>query len=175
MKKLIYLIGLAIIVASCTKPMHNGNMKGEANKDRVQKFYEQVMNAHNPAMVDSFCVEDFIDHTPDQGFSGKGIADLKSQLSNFFTGFPDVKFTPNFLTAEGDTVTIHMTIEGTNSGPMMGMPATNKQVSIEGIDIIILKDGKATDRWGYFDMMKFMTQLGLMPEPGAGRDSTDKK
>jgi steroid delta-isomerase-like uncharacterized protein len=175
MKKFIYLIGLAFIIASCNKPMNNGNMKAEANKDRVQKFYEQVMNAHNPAMADSFCVDEFVDHNPDRGHSGKGIADLKAELSDFFASFPDVKFTPNFLTAEGDTVTVHMTIEGTNSGPMGGMPATNKPVSIEGIDIIVLKDGKATDRWGYFDMMKFMTQLGMMPEPGAPMDSSMKK
>jgi predicted ester cyclase len=52
---------------------------------------------------------------------------------------------------------------GTNSGAMGPMPATNKSFKINGIDIILVKDGKATDRWGVFDDMSLMTQLGTIP------------
>jgi hypothetical protein len=56
---------------------------------------------------------------------------------------------------------------GTNSGPMGNMPATNKKINIKGIDIVALKDGKATQRWGYFDNMAMMMQMGMMPGGGA--------
>jgi predicted ester cyclase len=78
------------------------------------------------------------------------------------------------MVAEGDKVMAHVTMTGTNSGPMMGMPATNKQVSVDGIDLIMIKDGKATERWGYFDTMKFMAQMGMMPPPGTMPDSMMK-
>ena len=39
---------------------------------------------------------------------------------------------------------------------------------------IVLKDGKATDRWGFGEEMKMMTQMGMMPAPGAPADSTKK-
>jgi steroid delta-isomerase-like uncharacterized protein len=171
MKNLICILTIAVFAASCNMADKTAEMKTAAMKEHVQKFYDQVFNAHNVDMIDSFVTADFIDHNPDQGRSGKGIADLKASFKEFFAAFPDVHITTNFMVAEGDKVMAHVTMtgtnSGTNSGPMMGMPATNKQVNVDGIDLIMIKDGKATERWGFFDTMKFMTQMGMMPPPGA--------
>jgi len=167
MKKLIYIFVIAAFAASCNMPDKTAEMKATAMKERVQKFYDEVINAHNVAMIDSFCSPDFLDHNPDPGHSGKGIEDMKAGFSEFFAAFPDVSFKTNFMMADGDKVMAHVTMTGTNSGAMGEMPATNKQVSIDGMDVVAIKDGKAYERWGFFDNMKMMTQLGMMPEPGA--------
>jgi steroid delta-isomerase-like uncharacterized protein len=175
MKNLIYILVIAVCFASCNNMADQTAKNNEsANKERMKQFYEQVVNAHNADMVDSFCTADFIDHNPDMGRTGKGIDDLKASFKDFFAGFPDVHMTPDFMVAEGDKVVAHITVTGTNTGSMGNMPPTNKQVSIEGIDVIAIKDGKASERWGFFDNMKMMMQLGLMPEPGAMPDSTMK-
>lgn len=175
MKKLIYIVA-AVMFASCNAPKNNEmNTKADAQKAGVQRFYDEVLNAHNVAMVDSFCMPDFVDHNPDQGHSGKGIDDLKAGFTEFFTAYPDIHVTTNFMMADGDKVMAYVTMTGTNSGSMGNMPATNKQVNIDGIDVISLKDGKATERWGFFDNMKMMQQLGMMPTPGAMPDSTVAK
>lgn len=166
MKKLLLLFLLAGLFSSCMTN-NPSNDKAAKSKAGVQAFYDQVINAHNPAMVDSFCAPDFTDHNPDQGHSGKGVDDLKAAFKDFFTGFPDIHMTVDMMVANGDTVASMITMTGTNSGMMMGAPPTNKQVSIQGMDFIVLKDGKATDRWGFFDVMKMMQQMGMMPEPGA--------
>jgi predicted ester cyclase len=80
--------------------------------------------------------------------------------------------TINFIVVRGDTVIAQTTTTGTNSGPNMGMPATNKKINMDGVDIVIIKDGKATEHWGFFEEMKMMTQLGLMPGPNASTDSS---
>ena len=175
MKSIIYISAIALIAASCSSSNNSGGMKASENKAKVQRFYDEVINAHNTAMVDSFCTSDFVDHNPDEGHSGKGTDDLKAGFNDFFTAFPDIKISPNFMIAQGDTVVAHVTITGTNSGMMGKMPATNKQMTIDGIDIIALKDGKATDRWGFFDMMKMMHEMGMMPPPGAMMDSSMTK
>ena len=68
---------------------------------------------------------------------------------------------------------------GTNSGPFMGMPATNKKVDIMGIDWIKWENGKFTDHWGAMEDMKMMTQLGMMPDmnhqPGQTTASTENQ
>jgi len=174
MKKLMYLIVLAAVVASCNMPEKQAGMKSAAIKERTQQFYDQVINAHNPEAVDSFCTADFVDHNPDQGHSGKGIDDLKASFKDFFTSFPDVHASTNFMIAEGDTVMTYVTMTGTNSGPMGAMPATNKQVNVNGIDIIVVKGDKASERWGIFDMMTWMKQLGMMPAEGAPADTSKK-
>jgi steroid delta-isomerase-like uncharacterized protein len=175
MKKLFYVLALAAIAASCNMPNNGGNMnsKAEANKAKTQQFYDQVFNGHNLAVIDSFCSPDFTDHNPDQGHSGKGIEDLRAQLKSFFESFPDIHVTTNFMIAQGDTVVAYLTMAGTNSGAMGGMPATNKQVTMDGIDIIAIKDGKAIERWGFSDNMKMMQQMGMMPAAVTGGAPAD--
>ncbi len=174
MKNLLSIPVIAIIAFSCNTMNNSAGMNAEASKAKVQSFYDAVINGHNTAMIDSFCAADFIDHNPDQGHSGKGIDDLKAGFKDFFAGFPDIHVKTNFMIAEGDTVMAHVTLTGTNSGAMGGMPATNKQVSIDGIDVIVIKDGKAAERWGFFDTEKMMQELGMMPQP-ATQDSPAKK
>lgn len=170
MKKflLVFFPVLAVIIYSCNDEASNSisDQSGD-NKVRMQQFYDEVINAHNVAMIDSFCTADFVDHNPDQGFSGKGIDDLKSQFTQMFAAFPDAKVDVDFLIAKGDTVVSHVTMSATNSGPMGPMPATNKSFKISGIDIVVIKDGKATERWGQFDAMSMMSQLGMMPSGDA--------
>ena len=67
-----------------------------------------------------------------------------------------------------------VTMTGTNSGPMGQMPATNKQINVGGIDVLVIHDQKASERWGFFDTMKMMEQLGMMPAPGAAPDTSVK-
>ena len=175
MKNLIYTLAIAVCFASCSNMAdQTGNTKEAAAKERMQQFFDKVINAHNVDMVDSFCTADFVNHNPDPGHSGQGIDDLKATFREFFAGFPDVKMTPDFMIAEGDMVMAHMTMTGTNTGAMGNMPPTGKAFSIEAIDVIKITGDKASERWGFGDVMKMMTQLGMMPEPGAMPDSMMK-
>lgn len=175
MKTLISIFVIAVIAVSCNTMGNSDAAKNDAAKARVQSFYDQVINAHNPTAVDSFCAADFVDHNPDPGHSGKGTAELKTSFGDFFTAFPDVHVKTNFMVAEGDTVVAHVTLTGTNSGTLGGMPATNKSMTVDGVDIIHLKDGKAVERWGVFDNAKMMQDLGMMPAPTNMADSTAPK
>jgi len=175
MKNFACLLIVAAIIYSCNTASTTDRMNTDAIKARDQSFYDNVINAHNTAMIDSFCTADFVDHNPDPGRSGKGSDDLKASFKDFFTGYPDIQVKTNFMIAEGDTVMAHVSLTGTNSGAFGNMPATNKQINIDGIDVIVLKDGKATERWGFFDTQKMMQQLGMMPQPGKQDTATMKK
>lgn len=172
MKNLLLLIAIAGLTASCGSK-NPGSMRNRnaANRETMQRFYDEVMNAHNPAMIDSFCTADFIDHQADPRYPA-GMEGLRAAFTDFFAAYPDLHVKTNFVVAKGDTVFAQFTMTGTNSGSMMGMPATNKQITIDGIDAIILKDGKAIEHWGYQEEGKLMTQLGMMPGSGAPADST---
>jgi steroid delta-isomerase-like uncharacterized protein len=178
MKNLAFFLFCTWLLASCGD-MSKGTAahdKSANNKQRMQQFYDQVINAHNVNAIDSFCTADFVDHNPDEGFTGKGVADLKASFKAFFTAFPDIHITTHFMVAEGDTIAAHVNLTGTNSGAMgPGMPATNKKISVDGIDMVAVKDGKATERWGFFDTRKMMTDLGMMGGAPADTTKMEKK
>lgn len=132
------------------------------NKELLESFYDEVMNSHNVAKIKSFCAADFTDHNPNPGYSGKGLDDLAAQLNEMFISFPDLHVTSAFMVAEEDMVVAYLTMTGTNSGSFANMPPTNKTVKINGIDIVKIKDGKATEHWGVFEDLSMMTQLGMM-------------
>jgi predicted ester cyclase len=55
----------------------------------------------------------------------------------------------------------YLTVTGTNTGPFGNLPASNKPVKFNGKDIVRTKDGKAVERWGVFDNLSMMTQIGM--------------
>jgi predicted ester cyclase len=174
MKKLFLLLACCGLIISCSNPPgdHSASKKEADNKARMQRFYNEVINAHNVSMIDSFCMPDFTDHNPSPGHSGKGIDDLKASFTEMMAAFPDMKASTDFMVADGDTVVAMVTMSGTHTGALGPMPATNKSFSIKGIDIVVLNnEGKATQRWGVFEDMAMMKQLGMIPEPGAAPDS----
>jgi predicted ester cyclase len=61
---------------------------------------------------------------------------------------------------------VYGTMSGTNSGPMMGMPATGKQYAYDFVDIVRFGDDmKMKEHWGVYDVLKMMTDLGMMGGP----------
>jgi steroid delta-isomerase-like uncharacterized protein len=176
MKKIITAMAIAAAFSACMSP---GNKI--ATDDRVSKnmqvqrlFYDEVYNKHNLAMIDSIVAPDYVEHCTAPGYSPDR-AGLKKSFEDFVISMPDMHCQVNFMAADSEYVTVQYTFTGTNTGSLMGMPATGKKVNIDGVDIIRYKNGKAIGHWGYNEEMKMMTQLGMMPGMGGGTDSTKAK
>ena len=45
----------------------------------------------------------------------------------------------------------------------MGVAPTGKTVSLPGINIFRLRDGRIVERWGRLDDLGFLRQLGVVP------------
>lgn len=50
-------------------------------------------------------------------------------------------------------------------GDFQGIPTTGKQVTQTGIDILRIAGGKVVERWGQFDDLGLLQQLGVVPPP----------
>ena len=134
-------------------------------KETTRRFYEEIINQKNVQAIDRFCTADFVDHTPPPGRKGSLDA-TRQQFLELVTAFPDLRMTVQDQIAEGDRVVNRMLVRGTHKGEYMGMPGSGKTVEIGGIDIVRMVDGKAAERWGYFDELALMQQIGVS---GAGK------
>jgi steroid delta-isomerase-like uncharacterized protein len=132
----------------------------DANKTIVREFYEQVWNQHRADAATTYYAADYADHNVSVPDQPAGVAGAQAVFSTFLAAFPDVHFTLDLQAAEGDLVTTRWTAIGTNSGSLMGMPPTGKQVTVTGIDIFRVQGGKIIERWGNFDLAGMMQQLG---------------
>jgi steroid delta-isomerase-like uncharacterized protein len=139
-------------------------MTTQENKDIVRDFIDGLFTKGNLGAVDEFLAEDFVNHDPPFGASADrdGMRDAGAM---FRAAFPDWHSEPHAYIAEGDLVVEHFTASGTHRGELMGVAATGEEVTLPGINIFRLQDGRIIERWGLLDDLGFLRQLGLVVQP----------
>jgi steroid delta-isomerase-like uncharacterized protein len=142
------------------------NKTYEQNKTFVRRYWEEVWNKGNLAVVDELIATDFDGHPlrSDPAF-GRGPAGQKRLVGLYRGAFPDMRMTIDDMAADGDRVVLRWTARGTNTGEMMGMPATGKSATVTGIIFNRLAAGKIAEGWGNFDALGMLQQLGVIPTP----------
>jgi steroid delta-isomerase-like uncharacterized protein len=145
-------------------PGFDGEEEGMSDKkESVRRIYEEVLNKRDLDLLDELVRPDYIEHDPLPG-QGEGLDGIKERYLMLFAGL-DPHFTIEDLIEEGDKVVVRWTNNGTNIGDFLGVPATGKPFSIQGIDIYRLQDGKLAEHWHVVDVFGQMVQLGLIPAP----------
>lgn len=91
------------------------------------------------------------------------LADHQRFATAFYSGFPDLHHTVEETVASGDKVVVRSTLHGTHLGGFMGIPPTQKQISVGAIAIFTVADGRITELHGQFDQLGMMRQLGAVP------------
>jgi predicted SnoaL-like aldol condensation-catalyzing enzyme len=86
----------------------NSSMSAEKNKATDRRFYEELINRKNLAIIDELADEDFVSHFISPGLP-PGREGFKIFVSVFLAAFPDWHLTVDEMMAEGDLVSAHMT------------------------------------------------------------------
>lgn len=136
-------------------------MSTDENKDLVRRFIESGWNQLNPEVVDQYVAADMIDHSG----RGSGREAVRQAVRLFAAAFPDWHTTIEDLIAEGDKVVMRGVASGTHAGTFMGIPATGARVTVPGIHIMRIEDGKIVEHWAQGDYLGMMRQLGAVPPP----------
>jgi steroid delta-isomerase-like uncharacterized protein len=90
-----------------------------------------------------------------------GPAAYKKQLGVFLTGFPDFRFAVEQTISENDKIAVMWTFTGSHQGEFLGIAPTNKTVSIIGITVHQVADGKILDSLALWDAISLFRQLGV--------------
>lgn len=93
-----------------------------------------------------------------------GLDANKAFNQELFVGFPKLKQTIENIVAEDDVVIYRSTLEGQQSGPFLGTPATNKAAKLNDFTMLKIKDGKISEWWYETNLLSLMQQLGLMSD-----------
>lgn len=117
----------------------------------VLEFYDDEIAWRNVAMEETY----------------EGKRAVGEFLQRLFTAVPDLRFEVSHKIARGDNVAEQWSIAGTHSGTLFGVPATGRRVSLPGMSMVTLRDGKFLRDEFYFDSGIFLRQVGLMPSVAA--------
>ena len=126
----------------------------------VRRLYEEVWNRRNFEVVHELLSPSHALQGPTVFGSSIGPEAYERQVSGLFQAFPDLRWTIVDTIADKDKVVAYWSFSATHKGNFMGVPATNKQVSVEGITIHHVADGKIMDSYTNWDALGLMKQLG---------------
>ena len=86
--------------------------------------------------------------------------------------FPDGRGSIERAYVDGNTVTLELTWEGTQSGPMLSpdgqeLPPSNRRGTVKACQVVEVEDGKIVTTRHYFDLMTLLQQIGALEHAGA--------
>jgi steroid delta-isomerase-like uncharacterized protein len=138
------------------------------NKAIVRRLYEEVWNKRKVELLDELISPSHALHLQDPQLSPSQIGPegYKREVARFVTGFPDLRFTVEDTVAEDDMVAVSWIISGTHKGEFWEIPPTGKRMSLEGITIHHIANGKIMDSDISWDALGMMQQLGVVPAIG---------
>ena len=142
------------------------------NKAIVRRLYEEVWNKRKFEVIDEIISPSHALQASNIFGSSIGPEAYKRNVLLFFAGYPDLHWTIEDTIAEKDKVVACWTISGTHKGDYLGVPATNKKVSVEGITIHHITNGKIMDSYVSWDIWGMMQQLGVVPVLGQTKSFT---
>jgi predicted ester cyclase len=138
----------------------------EANKAVVRALLEGA-DRNDISILDETVEPDYADHNPPP-FQGPatGIEGAREAFTVATKIFTDWSHEVVEQFSDGDYVITRVIGRGKHTGDFLGIPASNKDVQMEGIAIHRIVDGKIVEHWGQVDAMGLMMQIGAVPPPG---------
>jgi len=137
----------------------------EQNKQLIRRLIYEDINRGDQEVAAQIIAPDFVDHTNPPGMQ-HGLEGHNMIVSLFNAAFSDFGFEIEDMIAEGDKVAIRVTMRGTHTGELFGIPPTGRHVTVSGIHFIRIANDRVAEHWGTNDDLGLMRQLGVIPTPG---------
>jgi len=139
-------------------------MSIEENKAVVRRFFEELLSTDNVALADEILspgLHFYFAGSPDP----MDLESYKGFLAARRAAFPDCRFVVEEVIAEGDKVSARFTMRGTHNGELRGIAPSGREVTMTGIDMIRLAEGKMVEDRVEVDQLGMMQQLGAVASP----------
>jgi steroid delta-isomerase-like uncharacterized protein len=133
----------------------------EQNKRVARRFINAFLTG-DTATLEQVIAENCVDHNPLPG-QIPGRQGIIETLAGWRAAFPDLKITIQHEVAEGDFILQQGIATGTNTGLLMGRPATGKQATFPYMDLHRILNGQIVEIWHLEDVAGMLYQMGLMP------------
>ena len=130
------------------------------NRQLIEQFL-QFINTGDAAIGKPIISDDVIFYAPTSPEPMKGFEGYMGVLAMMRGAMPDIQWKIEETISEGDKILVRYTMTGTQTQPLMGMPATGKKICVTAMNIYEFKD-----EHGLPDMFSLLMQLGVIPVPG---------
>ena len=156
---------VALQITSCSNSVKTEPVAKDSVADNIKMYTHTCDEIVNHGKLDQFNDSNF---TKDVIFHMKpanivGIDSARAFYSNFITGFSNIQFIFTDVFGEGNKLVKHWKFKGKHTGNFFGIPATGKDLDLDGATIVLMRNGKIAEEEDFYDNLDMMTQLGQIP------------
>ena len=97
---------------------------------------------------------------------------VRAFIGDMLAAMPDMRFELLSTTTEGERCAVQWRLTGTFTGPSSfnGVAPTGHPLTLEGIDLLSVRDGLVQGNDAYSDTMTFPRQIGMLPPQGSAAE-----
>lgn len=134
----------------------------DRNTALVAAFIDELFSAGDLSAVDRYLDPAMVNH--DAPMDGPpGLEGWRHAATTMRTACADWHSDRLHMVAEGELVAEHFIASGTHTGPLFGVARTGATLTLAGINLFRVRDGRIVERWGCLDELGMLRQLGLVP------------
>ncbi|HEX8052989.1 MAG TPA: ester cyclase [Thermoleophilaceae bacterium] len=148
-------------------PTREASPATSTNADLVRRAFEAV-NRHDARAASELWSEDALWRVPEQTI--RGPRQVAAWFEELFAAMPDVRFDVIAIAAEGPDVFVHWHMAGRHTGRLTGLDGTGRSIALDGMDHLVVRDGKIAANTIVFDQLESARQVGALPPLGSRAD-----
>jgi steroid delta-isomerase-like uncharacterized protein len=135
-----------------------------ANERVVLAFMQDVLDEHHGDHATRYLTQDMQWHGGTVG-TVAGRDNVTGLMTAVVTSIPDLHASVQDIFGQGDKVVVRLVVTGTQKGPLLGIPASNRPVRWDAIDLYHLRNGKISEEWAGEDFTAFLNDTGTYKAP----------
>lgn len=128
----------------------------------VRRFVDEILNQGDFDGAGRLMWDDVVQHAPFPG-QKPGLSGFQEMMREARVAFPDLRWSVEEQMTDGDRVLTRFEWTGTHSGSFLGIEPTGRQVTVWGMVIDRVVDGRIKETRFLMDTLGLMTQLGAIP------------
>jgi predicted ester cyclase len=135
-----------------------------ANKKLILAFLNDVLTNHHGDHAAGYFTRDAQFHAGTIG-TITGNANIGGVLNSVVTAIPDLHPALQDIRGEGNEVVVRLVVTGTQTGDLLGIPASGRHLEWDAIDLYQLKGGKISQEWAAEDLTAILNDTGTYKAP----------
>jgi steroid delta-isomerase-like uncharacterized protein len=149
---------------SSTTPSGTQSIEGRLTRDEIVALFERRQAAYDDldaAALAADYAEDCVVDSPTGG-THTGRAAVERVLDTVFEAFLDMKMRTERLVIDGDTVAQVVSVEGSNIGDFLGVPASGRTFRFGAVFVYELRGTQIVRERRIYDFTGLLTQIGVL-------------
>ena len=135
-----------------------------ANKKVVRAFLEDVLANHHGDHAARYFTPDAQFHAGTVG-TITGNTNIGGVLSAVVAAVPDLHPSLQDIFGQGNEVVVRLVVTGTQTGDLLGIPASGRPLRWDAVDVYQLKGGKISQEWAAEDLTAILNDTGTFKAP----------